>query len=311
MAINRIRLHAQRHATFLAEERKDPITKEMLSPGMEIVICAHDHIAFIADNWGGECPFCHGTETLEIVPAHTELRIGRSSRQATNTEAPARTVHPRQNSTTSVFGGLKYLFIIAAFICIIYFSSIFVMNIVRGLGSWVSSTISEISTAVSELVNNTAEASSTPTLESNVGGAEATPPPPPILTPQLTDVTFQDPSVCSEITQVAVKDTANGDVLAIYCSNNVFYRLDPLAEGKYVIGPNGKFIVYATLYGDVYATRAGKRSWKLIGDFREFHMLRIQGAAELEISISGDDVIIYEGVMKEKKMISIPDEIYK
>jgi hypothetical protein len=311
MTINRIRLDAQRHANFLAEERKDPITKELLRPGMEIIICAHDNIAFISENWSGECPFCHGTETLQTVPTSTELRIGRSVRRPSDIEVSGPTGSPHRNSTTSAFQSVIYLFIIAATICIIYFGSIFVMNIARGVGNWVSSTISEISTAISDLGKNTVEESSTPTLEPNSDNPQTTPTARPRPTLQPSDVTFLDPSVCSEIVRVEVKHTAKGDVLTIYCSNNVFYRLDPLAEGKHVIGPNGKFMVYATLYGDIYATRAGKRSWKPIGDFREFHMIKIQGVAELDVSIEGDYVVVYEKNMKERKKVLIPKEISK
>jgi hypothetical protein len=70
MAVYRIRLDAHLHAAFLAEKRKDPITKEPLSAGMEIVICANDQIAFVADNWTGACPICHCADTLPKVPTN-------------------------------------------------------------------------------------------------------------------------------------------------------------------------------------------------------------------------------------------------
>ena len=70
MAVHRVRLDAQRHAAFLAEQRRDPITKEPLCADMEIVICANEGIAFVADNWPGECPFCHSVNTLISVPAN-------------------------------------------------------------------------------------------------------------------------------------------------------------------------------------------------------------------------------------------------
>lgn len=78
MAIRRIRLNRQMHAAFLAEQRKDPITKEFLCDGMEIVICANDKLAFIVGNWPGYCPYCHGTETLSDVPRNRfPDRLGR------------------------------------------------------------------------------------------------------------------------------------------------------------------------------------------------------------------------------------------
>ncbi|MFH1113029.1 MAG: YARHG domain-containing protein [Pseudomonadota bacterium] len=73
MADHLIRLDEKRHAGFLAEGRQDPVTKQFLKPGMEIVICANDKIAFIHKYWTGRCPLCGGTKTLpgmpgEIVP---------------------------------------------------------------------------------------------------------------------------------------------------------------------------------------------------------------------------------------------------
>jgi len=79
-----IKLDAQRHAAFLAEQRKDPITKESLHAGIEIVICANDKIAFIADNWTGQCPICRGTATLSYIPASSlPSQLGRSQPRPT------------------------------------------------------------------------------------------------------------------------------------------------------------------------------------------------------------------------------------
>lgn len=79
MAVHRIKLDHYTHATFLNEGRKDPVTKESICAGMEIVICAGDKIAFVAENWTGTCPLCHGTETLAQLPLNTvPSRIGRS-----------------------------------------------------------------------------------------------------------------------------------------------------------------------------------------------------------------------------------------
>jgi hypothetical protein len=108
-----------------------------------------------------------------------------------------------------------------------------------------------------------------------------------------------------------VEDTAKGDVLTIYCSNNVSYRLDPLAKGKYAVAPSGKFIVYATLDGYVFATSAGDRSFTRIGDFRGFYMIEIGGMPELDVSIDGDEVIVYEKTMNERTKILIPKDISK
>ena len=68
VTVYRIRLDAQRHAAFLAEQRKDPVTKNPIGVGAEIVICSGDGIAFFADNWPGRCPLCGCTDTLSAVP---------------------------------------------------------------------------------------------------------------------------------------------------------------------------------------------------------------------------------------------------
>lgn len=69
MSDNKLVLDSNRHKAFLAEQRKDPITHEPLRAGDEIVICANDKYAFLAENWQGECPLCHHSETLSEVPS--------------------------------------------------------------------------------------------------------------------------------------------------------------------------------------------------------------------------------------------------
>jgi len=78
MAVYRIRLDSQRHAAFLAEQRRDPITHEPLRAGMEIVICAEEKFAFVADNWVDRCPLCGSSNSLlQIPPNNVPPQIGR------------------------------------------------------------------------------------------------------------------------------------------------------------------------------------------------------------------------------------------
>lgn len=84
MTTHRIKLDPIHHAQFLAEGRKDPITKEPLDAGMQIVICANDNVAFISDNWQGSCPICHGTETLSQVQASITLNFTKRVPQSSN-----------------------------------------------------------------------------------------------------------------------------------------------------------------------------------------------------------------------------------
>lgn len=110
---NRIRLDAQRHATFLAEQRKDPITKEPLRAGTEIVICANDKIAFIADNWPGECPICHNSNTLAYVPSNSlPSQLSRSHQRPTPTfivERSIQTGNRNQENSPSWFSVSSHL----------------------------------------------------------------------------------------------------------------------------------------------------------------------------------------------------------
>ncbi len=61
-------------------------------PGMEIVICASDKYAFQAETWTGECPFCHGSETLSEVPAPEPIHINNR-----RTIFPSRQTDPDQS----------------------------------------------------------------------------------------------------------------------------------------------------------------------------------------------------------------------
>lgn len=118
----RIRLDAQQHSAFLAERRKDPITKELLRAGTDIVICATDKIAFIAENWSGQCPFCHGTDTLSYIPTNNfPSHLGRSSsppripRIPTPVPVYAPTPTPTFQITDSRMGFWRTLFLISFF----------------------------------------------------------------------------------------------------------------------------------------------------------------------------------------------------
>ena len=122
----RIRLDPQRHAAFLNEGRKDPVTKEPLSPGMVIVICAHDKVAFVADYWTGTCPLCGGTQTLADVPQNTlPSRIGGRSPAAQNPTAAVSGIQPRPEiigGTRQVGGNNRrnmFLIVFFLFICAI------------------------------------------------------------------------------------------------------------------------------------------------------------------------------------------------
>lgn len=79
----RHRLDAKRHRAFLAENRKDPLTRELLRAGDQIVICAECKSAWLADSWrlnNEHCTCgCFGTsrEMPTLQFRKRRIRLGR------------------------------------------------------------------------------------------------------------------------------------------------------------------------------------------------------------------------------------------
>lgn len=150
---------------------------------------------------------------------------------------------------------------------------------------------------------------------SSTSSSDALPSKPPALpksTVSLTNTILSDPSRCTGISTVDVRDTPKGDVLTIYCSNEITYELDPLAKGENVIAPNRRFVVYVTNDGYVYVARAGNKYLRKIGQFTDFHILAISGAPKLEVSIHGNGpyyVKVYEENGNESRNFPIPEDI--
>jgi hypothetical protein len=79
-------LDASRHQAFLKQQRKDPVTKELLKPGDRIILCAGPGcgVAFLEESWwaiGGR----HGQHTgalRDIEVAATPTRFGRTQQAA-------------------------------------------------------------------------------------------------------------------------------------------------------------------------------------------------------------------------------------
>lgn len=65
-------LDSIRHQSFIAENRRDPVTLQALKAGDRIIICENDKIAFLADSWRGQCPLCKRSVTLPHVPNNTQ-----------------------------------------------------------------------------------------------------------------------------------------------------------------------------------------------------------------------------------------------
>jgi len=71
-------LHPDTHAAFLAEQRKDPITGDVLKAGDTVVCCAECGSAFLVDSWEymGKS-HCGQRRTLESVPESETLTLKR------------------------------------------------------------------------------------------------------------------------------------------------------------------------------------------------------------------------------------------
>ncbi|AFM03453.1 hypothetical protein Fleli_1006 [Bernardetia litoralis DSM 6794] len=68
----------QKHIHFLKEERKDPITGDLILEGDEVVFCANCKSAFLKSSWEyiGK-RHCESKKTLYIFPHTKTIRIGR------------------------------------------------------------------------------------------------------------------------------------------------------------------------------------------------------------------------------------------
>jgi len=70
------KLTGQRGETFLAQDRKDPITGDAFAAGDEVVFCAHCRSAFHISSWeylGGK--HCEQEKTLDAFPVQKKLKL--------------------------------------------------------------------------------------------------------------------------------------------------------------------------------------------------------------------------------------------
>lgn len=73
------KLSTQNHFDFLNQERKDPITGDLIKENDEVVICASCKSAFLKESWEYlENEHCEQNETLALIPKQNklELKIG-------------------------------------------------------------------------------------------------------------------------------------------------------------------------------------------------------------------------------------------
>ena len=74
-------LEKEKHSDFLAQERIDPITGDVLQENDEIVICASCKSAFLVDSWTYMAnKHCNQTHTLRELPEQEAVKIDREAR---------------------------------------------------------------------------------------------------------------------------------------------------------------------------------------------------------------------------------------
>jgi serine/threonine protein kinase len=179
--------------------------------------------------------------------------------------------------------------------------------------------------SASELPNENISASivspvSIPATETNV------PPPPATNTPDHTLMT-----AAAVLTQAAALPTATktpsgpncpgneiGSIKEVYkndvmlleiCSNNKITEIGNLAYGISRVGPNKKFFVYITLYGDVYVARVGNVKLNYLTKIKFFTMIKKDDVPNLEITFLGDHpykLYVKEHVLNQNETIAIP-----
>jgi hypothetical protein len=122
--------------------------------------------------------------------------------------------------------------------------------------------------------------------------------------------TFTPTLIPSTVT-VSVENTAKGDYLNISrSSDNLEYRLGPIASGAYAIGPNDNYLIYCTNGGDVYAVKFGDQYLTPIGDVRNFSAIQRNVPPDLQLVIFMNNnrykVDIREGRFNQNEIFFIP-----
>ena len=130
-----------------------------------------------------------------------------------------------------------------------------------------------------------------------------------VLVPGSTTVPETLPP-CFDVS-ITVRDTSKGDYLQI-CAEGQEYEVGPLEKGAYAIGPNKKFFVYATNSGMIYAARIGDTRLTLLGDVKDFVLVKQGKTPRFEFQFFGNHpytVEVHETLLDQKKLLPIPRRI--
>jgi hypothetical protein len=125
-----------------------------------------------------------------------------------------------------------------------------------------------------------------------------------------TDTPTPIPSTVS----ITIEDTKKGHYLNIARSTDqLVYKLGPLAEGTYKVGPTDDFLIYCTNDGAVYASKLGDPFLQLIGSVKYFTAILRNSIPKYEIDIFFNNgaykVNIRERLFGQNEIIVIPRTI--
>jgi hypothetical protein len=145
---------------------------------------------------------------------------------------------------------------------------------------------------------------------------QVTPLPPPTLQPVTATISLViigtlTPTPIPSTVTVNIENTPKGDYMNISrSSDNLKYKVGPIASGAYVIGPNDNFLIYCTNSGYVYAARLGAEYLTLIGDVRKFSAIQKDVPPNLQLVIFMNNnrykVDIREGHFSQNEILLIP-----
>ena len=110
---------------------------------------------------------------------------------------------------------------------------------------------------------------------------------------------------------ISLEDTTSGNFLHL-CANGQEYQIGPLENGAYAMGPNGKFFIYCTNSGIVYAARVGDTNLTSIGKVKDFSIIKRGEAPQYQFVFLGDNpysVQIVELILGQNKTVPIPSYI--
>ena len=99
-------------------------------------------------------------------------------------------------------------------------------------------------------------------------------------------ITPPSPTPTPAVVVITIEDTTKGDYLNITrTTDNLAYRLGPVAKGVYTVSPDNNFLVYCTNDGQVYASKIGWPYINPIGSVKYFSAIQKNTAPKFELKI--------------------------